>query len=109
MGIDKLIVKHADKQANDKQRGLVSGMLEACFAGDMDSTDKRHSLTAYLIGVETMKDATPAQVNALLDWVKPAKDEGGAYHPDIMAVKEAQAIVKQRMIDMGQAEMDLNA
>lgn len=109
MKIDSLTAKHADKPANDKQRGLVSGMLEACFAGDMDSTAKRHSLTAYLIGVDTMRDATPAQVNALLDWVKPTKDEGGAYLPDAMAVKEAQAIVKQSMIEAGQTEMELPA
>jgi len=36
---------------------------------------------------------------ALLDWLKPIKDSGGAYTPDPMAVKEAQSIIRQHMAE----------
>ena len=95
---------HEGKTATDKQFSLAMGMLNECFASD-DADEKRHSVQAYLFEVESGNDLDGAQVLALLDWVKPTKDDGGAYMPDGMAVKEASAVVKERMKELGQDEL----
>lgn len=94
--------------ATQPQRGLVAGVLEKCFAGDPDSDRIRHSVMKYLTGYDSVaaKDGMPGiYVNALLDWLNPIKDSGGAYEPDSLAVKEANAVWTQALRDAGQMEM----
>lgn len=96
---------YSSKNASPQQLGLAMGMLNECFAGDEAADEKRHSVLAYLFGIESGKECASSQVLALLDWLKPEKDSGGAYFPDPMAVKEAQAVVRARMIDLGNEEL----
>ncbi|MFA5379457.1 MAG: phage recombination protein Bet [Dehalococcoidia bacterium] len=104
-GIAKKVTVKGAMTANDKQIGLLASQLETCFAGDKDSTAKRHTVTQYLTGKTSAKDLTGAEVSALLDWLKPTQDDGGAYTPNPMSVKEAQAILTQAYEDAGQMSL----
>jgi hypothetical protein len=101
----KKVELYANAKANEKQTSLATGMLETCFAGNEKSDDLRHSVLAYLFGITSSKELWPSQVLALLDWLKPEKDSGGAYKPDPMAANEAQAVVGARMKELGQEEV----
>lgn len=103
--IDEKAAAHLGDAASDAQRGLATGMLEACFAGDDASDAKRHTVLKHLFGVTSSNDLTPEKVLALLDWLKPSKDTGGAYSPDANAAKEARAIVTEAMRAAGQEEL----
>jgi hypothetical protein len=104
-GIAKKVTAKGTMAASEKQIGLLVSQLETCFAGDKDSSAKRHTITQYLTGKTSAKDLTGAEVSALLDWLKPTQDDGGAYTPNPMSVKEAQAILKQAYEDAGQMSL----
>lgn len=103
--IDEKAAAHLGDLATDGQRGLATGMLEACFAGDATSDKKRHTILKHLFGVTSSNDLAAPQVLALLDWLRPQKDSGGAYAPESNAAKEAQAIVTAAMKEAGQGEL----
>jgi len=90
-----------------EQLGLAVGMLETCFAGDQASTEKRRSLLVYLFDVDSGSNLRNGEILALLDWLKPTKNSGDAYAPDAMAVKEAQLIIRQHMLESGQKELPI--
>ena len=92
----------AGRIVTDPQISLVTGMISTCFAGDKEADDKRHMVLNYLTGTTHIKDVEPGVVLALLDWLKPYKDSGGAYQPDATAIKEARAIYEQSLVDAGQ-------
>jgi hypothetical protein len=96
--------------ANEKQRGLVAGVLNECFAGNSDSDKIRHSVLKYLTGYNSLgKDGAPGiYVLALLDWLAPVKDSGGAYHPEANAQKEANSVWTQVLKDAGQMELGVS-
>lgn len=98
---------HSSDSASVEQLGLAMGMLEACFAGDAASEEKRRSALAYLFEVDSGRDLTNGEILALLDLLKPTKDSGGAYTPDSMAVKEIQAVVTERIKELGQGELPI--
>lgn len=100
--IAKKAVGHAGKPANDQQRGLMVGMLDTCYAGDID---KRHQACFYLTEHESSKNIPDNYILALLDWLKPEKDSGGAYLPDAMAEREAQSVITQFLLDSGQEKL----
>jgi hypothetical protein len=106
-GLVKASQKHAGKTASDKQIGLTAMLLTECFAGE-GADDKRHTAQMYLTGEGSLKNAAPAMVLALLDWLKPTQDSGGAYHPDPMAVTEANALYDAALKQEGQAELPLD-
>jgi hypothetical protein len=93
------------KACSAAQRGLAMGSLNECFAGQKDSDKLRHSVLKFLCEVTSGNDLQPAQVLALLDWLKPTKDSGGAYKPDADAVREAQGIVRAVLLEAGQATL----
>jgi len=101
-GIAKKVANKGTVTASEKQIQLLASQLDTCFAGENDSTGKRHTVVKYLIGKTSLKDATGAEIVALLDWVKPTQDDGGAYTPNPMSVKEAHAILTQAYRDAGQ-------
>lgn len=109
MEISREKQKQNKLSANQPQRGLVASMLEQCFAGDPDSDKIRHSVTKYLIGYDSLKDVPGTFILALLDWLKPEKDSGGAYHVDPMASKEARSVWTEALKDAGQISMDLKS
>lgn len=99
--------KYASRQASPDQQGLAMGMLEACFAGDKASTEKRRSALVYLFEKDSGKNISNGEILALLDLFNPTENSGGAYAPDPMAVREIQLVVRQHMIESGQAELPI--
>jgi len=99
------VVANEGRAADKKMMGLMMGTLEMCFAGEEKAIEKRHSVLAYLFGVQSGVDLAPAQVLALREWLKPKPDSGGAWFPDEMAEQEAQACLKARMAQLGQESM----
>jgi hypothetical protein len=96
--------------ATDKQRGLVAAVLKECFAGDKDAEIIRKMVIQYLIGYDSLsstKGAPGIYVNALMDWLKPEKDSGGAYRADPTASAEAQKVYREVLKDSGQIEMEI--
>ena len=94
--------RYEGKTASPQQRSLMVGLLDACFLGD---EGKRHDACFYLAGHESSKDIPDNYILALLDWLKPTKDSGGAYIPDGMAEREAQSVITQFYKDSGQMEL----
>ncbi len=70
---------------------VVAMNMEECFAGSEDAKYRRHVLTHYLTGHESAKDLDAGWLYALRKWLNPQQDSGGAWAPDPMAVREAQA------------------
>lgn len=95
---------HANQTATDGQRGLAVGMLNQCFAGE-HANDNRHLFLSWIFGVDSSKGLGHAKVLALLDWLKPTADSGGAYFPAELAVREAQAALGQAVLDRGQLQL----
>jgi len=89
-------------KVSDKQIGLLASMLDKCFAGETNSADLRHAVQEYLTGYKSSKDMPGAYVKVLLYWLDPEEDSGGDYTPSDMAIKEAQAIRRQSLVDAGQ-------
>lgn len=86
----------------DKQIQLTAMLMRDALGGD----DKRHIVTKYLTGHESLKDCG-VMVNALLDWLKPVQDSGGAYTVDPLAGKELTAAYTEALKAAGQSELPL--
>lgn len=97
--------EYAGRPANDKQIGLLASTIELCFAGEERTDDIRHSVVKYLAGQTSLKNVNHSMVIAMLNWLKPEKDSGGAYHPDAMAVREAKLVWREALKDAGQSEL----
>ncbi len=104
-GIVQRAKKLGSYTASDKQIGLLASMLDKCFAGEPNSSDLRHAVQEYLTGKKSSKDMPGEYVKVLLDWLDAKEDDGGDYTPSAMAVKEAQAIRRQSLIDAGQGDL----
>lgn len=90
---------------SQEQRNLAAMMLAKPFAGE-GAEDKRHKVQKYLFGADSLKDVSEALILVVLnDWMKPAKDNGGDYQPDALAVKEAQLVYREALKAEGQLEM----
>lgn len=90
------------RAATQPQRNLVAMLLGDIFAGP-DADLQRHALQDYLFGASSLKDISDAMILVMLnDWLKPTQDSGSAYHPDPMAVKEAQAAYQAAIVSQGQ-------
>jgi hypothetical protein len=78
--------------------------VEQCFAGDPASTEKRHAVTKWLTGRESLKDLDDATAWALFRWLnaQPVPDGSGEWQPDNLAVREAQAIYTEAQKAAGQ-------
>jgi hypothetical protein len=98
--------KHAGKAATPNQRGLLVGVLAECYAGDDEA---RHVALDYLTGEASTKAVPDAYVLALLDWLAPEKDSGGAYQPNPQAEREAALVLRQARLEAGQVELPLPA
>lgn len=105
--IRKLAEKHANKIASDAQKNLLVGMLDMCFAGSSKEVSdmKRHQVCSYLTGEASSKKIPSEYVIAMLDWLKPTQDSGGAYTPDPMAIKEIGAILEAQVVESGQEKL----
>lgn len=102
--IQKKAKSHEGDQANKEQRGLLVGMLDMCFMGG-DAEMRRHQVSTYLTGFASTSKMPDKFILALLDWLKPVKDSGGAYAPDAMAVREAGMVLASQIKETGQQEL----
>jgi hypothetical protein len=89
----------------DKKRFAVVSNLELCFVGDAHSDQKRHAVIHYLTGKLSSKELSEYEVMALHRWLHATKDDSGDWHPDPLAVKEANMIAEAAMKDAGQTSM----
>jgi len=94
---------YAGKEVNPKQVSLCAMLLEVALMDE--GKDARHTLTMWLFGKASLKDCDGAEVNALLKWLDPQKDSGGAYTPGKHVSAEAKAAYRQALIDEGQQEL----
>jgi hypothetical protein len=84
----KMVLEHnaslKNKSASDKQRNLLGSLLSEHFQDDT----KRYECSEWLFGARSTKDIDGAMVIVALDWLKPTKDDGGAYAIDNLAKTE---------------------
>ena len=100
--LNKKAATYVGRDASEKQHSLFSGMMDTLVMGD---DDKRKTIMVFLFGVPSRKDVPPELVLAALDWLRPTKDSGGAFSPDPMAVKEAEAVWTASLKTEGQQEL----
>jgi hypothetical protein len=79
----------AGYNASDKQRGLLAALLNEFFQDDT----KRHEASEWLFGEASTKKIDGAMVKVALDWLKPEKDDGGAYQIDDIAKSELSHVL----------------
>ena len=84
--------------ASDKQRGLLRMLLNEHFQDDT----KRHEASEWLFGNASTKEIDGAMVKVALDWLKPEKDDGGAYMIDATARKELSQVLTVALEAAGQ-------
>ncbi len=101
--------KHKPFTATDEMVGLTAAMIEYAFMSINNSGTResmRHTVTKYLIGKASLKEATGQEISVLLfDWLKPVKDSGGASTPDHMAVLECEKVYTAANIALGQINL----
>jgi phage recombination protein Bet len=102
--IQKKAESHEGEPASKEQKGLMVGMLDMCFMGG-DAEMRRHQVCTYLTGFASTSKMPDKYILALLDWLKPVKDSGGAYAPDAMAVREAGMVLASQIKETGQQEL----
>lgn len=105
-GIAQRIEKAGLLKADEMQRGAMIGSLEALFANDSKEirAGKRHMLTKFLIGKDSTKDATGAEIAVLLAWASERLDSG-EYAPDPTAIQEAALVIKGMDAEAGQTAL----
>ena len=90
-----------DYDASDRQRNLLGALLSEYFQDD----NKRHTVQLWLTGSSSTKDMSGAIVKAMLDWLKPSKDDSGAYVIDDTAKTELSHVLTIALMDEGQEEL----
>ena len=84
--------------ATDKQRNLLGSLLSQHFQDDT----KRYEASKWLFGAASTKQIDGALVKAALDWLKPEKDDGGAYVIDRDAQAELSSVLTVALQAAGQ-------
>lgn len=84
--------------ASDAQRNLLGALLNEYFQDDQ----KRHTIQLWLTGASSTKDMGGPVVKAMLDWLKPTKDDSGAYVIDDTAKTELSHVLTVALMDEGQ-------
>lgn len=90
------------KPASETQLDYAASSLSKAVDGN---DKKRHSITKYLFGFESLKNATAGQASFIIDWIGAKKENEYAPEPD--ALKEVEMILRQFLVDAGQVEMTL--
>ena len=88
--------------ASDAQRKYVNASLGHVTLND---SGKRKSIMAYFYGIESSNDLTNGQASALIDWISSTADND--WTPSAHAIDEAERVVKARIVELGQTEMEL--
>jgi len=99
------IGKWTGSPATEQQRHMLAANIERMFAGEDDATNKRRSVTTFLVGKDSTKSMTDAEVAVLTAWVDSKPDESGEWWPNEASSREARAIVRRALIDAGQTQL----
>jgi hypothetical protein len=83
---------------SEKQRNLLGALLSEHFQDDT----RRYEASEWLFGAASTKEIDGAMVKVALDWLKPKKDDGGAYVIDDNARKELSSVLPVALIEQGQ-------
>jgi hypothetical protein len=83
---------------SEKQRNLLGALLSEHFQDDT----RRYEASEWLFGAASTKEIDGAMVKVALDWLKPEKDDGGAYVIDDNARKELSSVLPVALIEQGQ-------
>lgn len=89
-----------EKTASSKQQGYVAQLLSKAFEGSATLDKDRHAVQHWLIGKESVKTFSAAEAAAVIEWL--ADDTGDLGYDGAL---EAQAVLRQAMIEQGQAEL----
>ena len=100
--IQQTATSFIDMPFNEKQIGLLAASFNACFNGD---EDKRKAVLFFLTGEPSLNATSSGDNNALLKWLAPTKGADNKYHPDPMAVREANAALDFTWREQGQQEL----
>jgi hypothetical protein len=84
--------------ATEKQRNLLAALLSEHFQDDQ----KRHEASLWLFGAASTNDIDGSMVKVALDWLKPEKDDGGAYVIDASAKTELSSALTAALVAQGQ-------
>lgn len=87
--------KYTGAQITQPQRGLVAGMIRVALAGDPAEDWLRHQVMGYLAGNESVLEVSAEMVKAMIDWLKPLKDSGGAYTPEGISAVEIRLVADE--------------
>jgi hypothetical protein len=90
--------KAGNYNPSEKQRNLLSALLSEHFQDDT----RRYEASEWLFGAASTKEIDGAMVKVALDWLKPEKDDGGAYVIDDNARKELSSVLPVALIEQGQ-------
>jgi hypothetical protein len=101
--IDKQVARYKGYTASPKQASLAVMLLDIAMMDE--GKNARHTLTKYLFGKPSMKDLDGAEVNALIKWLDPQKQDGGDFTPGKHVTQEAKAAYRQALIDEGQQDL----
>lgn len=99
--IERKAIKLEPYEASDKQRNFLRMLLQQLFTGN---DEQYRAWLWFMFDATSSKDLTGPQVKAILDWLKPTQDSGGAYVIDAMAEKEAKASASSAIIERAIAD-----
>ncbi|MFH1486534.1 MAG: hypothetical protein ABIH46_10715 [Chloroflexota bacterium] len=84
------------------QLGLMNGLLSKILGGDRE----RHTWLEWTWGDQSSKALTGGQVGAIFSWLSLEQDPETSEHiPSALAVSEAKMMLRQALLDKGQADM----
>lgn len=90
------------RKASDPQRKLAFAALqEACAGNDL----VRHMIQKAIADIEHFRDAPDYTILALIDWLKPAKNGDGKYHPSASSVQDVAKVVAEQNVAAGQQSL----
>lgn len=95
--------RYADQpMAGNKLGVLVKHLNDAC-GGERE----RRSFLKFVFGVESSKQLTCRQMNALYLWLEPRPNDEGVWAVRAQAAATAKEVVRAVLIEAGQQEMVL--
>jgi hypothetical protein len=99
--LETTAASHGKKTATDKQRSLVAMLLGQIFP----DVEERHELQFFLFNHESLNDVEDSMILAVLDWLEPQQDSGGAYYASETAEREARMAHTEALRVAGQMDL----
>jgi recombination protein RecT len=92
--INGLAENYKGKKATQVNRNILFGCLKLCFVGEdlpADGSPGRR-IIEHLSHEKDLKNVADALILAMLEWINPSQDSGGAWAPSTIAVWEAKIL-----------------